>query len=668
MDEILILSILIGFIIILLYLGKKDKYEGFYSLVNPIIKNNLGNEHSSYIERGADNYNPIMNLMNPLNNTLLPPNFSETNRSTVEQNIRNALVSAKSDANDPSFKLTASKTADIRINKNAKGTVRYLIKNAEAVKTVDCNSFNNTEFAESAGICHEGGVDSGGNPIMGGLYISQDDKETAEIMAKRMNSKEVNYTPTVGKCDPYRFSTSKQQCLDIQNELNCIKKQSIDNTGCGLCFTDDKYHYIDSNTEYTPPSFVFVGSGTLSYIKVGSSKPETITLSSSPQTIEATDLNEGDIIQLNVTPATASIAGYLIGQTNGGDFRIDISRLIQSDTITGTRPRLAGMMNINSDSYTLIKPGRGKDRMSLSVLNTFSFLDVSEYPAMKCPSGPYVKKEASLNFLNNSPCYKKGQVPGAYSLECLQQVFQSAGCTTDGIAYPSDSAKAQGIMRGVGGELLTIGKIAELVYNNSIFAYTGKNANGVPLSIANWNTYSQFCTGKTITSPCDTSSLTGIISTDCLNYLWQNAGVNNNNTGSTYSGSDSRASLDRNNNNRFCTANGTLSPLDTNGNQNDTAVNLARSMGDVESIKSFYDSIHLRANNNTLYDDERKNAVEQCYGINFIPAPPQDYDSNTVYRVNDRVIFNGFTYKMVESTGVPGHAPNARDTKLWVKI
>jgi len=91
-------------------------------------------------------------------------------------------------------------------------------------------------------------------------------------------------------------------------------------------------------------------------------------------------------------------------------------------------------------------------------------------------------------------------------------------------------------------------------------------------------------------------------------------------------------------------------------------------MGDVQSIKSFYDSIHLRANNNTLCDDERKNAVEQCYGINFIPAPPQEYDSNTVYRINDRVIFNGFTYKMVEATGVPGHAPNAPNTKLWVKI
>ena len=652
----------------MLYLGKKDKYEGFDSLVSPIVRRNLGNEHSSYIEKGADNYNPIMNLLNPQNNTLLPPNFSEGERSTVEKTIRNSLMSVKGDANNPSFKLKASNTADLRINKNSKGTARYYIRNAETIKSSDCNAFDNADFAYHSGICHEGGIDSGGNPTIGGLYISIDDKETAEIMAERMNSKEVNYTPTVGKCDPYRFSTSKQQCLDIQNELNCIKKQSFDVNGCGLCFADDTYHYIDSKTEYTPPSFVFVGSGSLVYSKVGSTTPQTITLSSTPQTIEASDLNEGDVVQLNVSPASGSIAGYLIGQTNGGDFRIDISRLIQSDTVTGTRPRLAGMMNVNNDSYTLIKPGRGKDKMSLSVLNTFSFLDPSEYPAQKCVSAPYVKNEASLTFLNSSPCYKKGQKPGSYSLECLQQVFQSAGCTTDGIAYPSDPATAQSLMTGPNGDLLTIGKIAELVYNNSIFAYTGKQLNGNPLTISQWNSYSKFCTGKEITSPCDTTSLTGIVSTDCLNYLWQNAGANSKTVGNTYSSSDKLSSLDNANNNRFCTPNGTLSPLDKTGNQNESAINIARSKGDITSIKSFYDNIHSRANNNSLYDNDRKDAVEQCYGINFIPAPPLEYDSNTIYRVNDRVIFNGVTYKMVEATGVSGHAPNARDTKLWVKI
>jgi hypothetical protein len=675
MDEILILSILIIFIVLILYYGRKNTYEAFAdTLVNKIVSNNLGSGRKDYIEKGADNYNPLMNLMNPSNNTLLNPNYTEDERSVKEGDVRNALMTAKASASNPSFNLAPSNTNDIRISKNSKGTARHSIRLAETVKSIDCNAFDNVDFAANSGICHEGGEDSGGNPMFGGLYISEDDKETAEIMAERMNSKEVNYTPTVGKCDPYRFSTSKQQCLNIQNEINCIKKQSFDVKGCGMCFEDDSYHYIEPAAIYTPPSFVFVGSGTLTYSKVGSTTPQTLTLSEQPQTIEATDLNEGDVVQLNVTPSNSSLAGYLIGQTSTGDFRIDLSRLVQSDIVSGSRPRFAGVMSVDSDTYTLMKPARGKSSMNLSVLNTFSFLDSSEYAAQKCTSSPYIKSPASLKLLNSSPCYKNGQKPGEYSLECLQQTFQSAGCSAEGSGYPSNTASGQKLMTDSSGKALSIGEIAALVYNNSILAYTGKKADGTPLSMDDWSIYSDFCFGQKISSPCDILEDDGVISTDCLNYLWQNSGENSKSIGNTYTSSNKLSSLDVNDNNRFCTPNGTMAPIDKSGNQNQAAISAARSKGSIANVKSFYDGIHSRANNNSLTDDNRKDAVQQCYGINFMaappvpPSPPEPYNSNVIYNVGDHIIYNRSIYKMVEGGGIPGLNPDRPGDKLWQKV
>jgi len=597
-------------------------HEGFNDIVDPAVKDALGPNHADYIQQSAEKYNPLMNLMNPSRNPLLSPDYSADEAKSVQDSVRKALLSPNAKANDPSFDVTKSKVNDILINRNSYGSARRLIANAEKVKTIDCGAFDNSEFANSAGICHEGGVDSNGNTINGGLYISEDDKESAQILARRMNSKEVNYTPSVGKCNPYHFSTSKQQCLSIQNEMNCVKKQSFDVKGCGMCYNDDKFHYIEPDATYNPPSLQVIGSGALVITTPSLTKPFTTTLSSTAQEIVLPSLKEGDIIQLNVTPETATLSGYLIGQTPGGDFRIDIVRLTQVDTVSGAKPRVSGSTQIDGESYTTIRPGRGQNSMNLSVLNTFSFLDSSEYAAQKCGSGPYVKNASSLSFLNSSPCYKNGQAPGSYSLECLQQTFQSAGCTSEGAAYPSNSEKAKKLMARPDGTNMKIGDIANMIYNNSILAYSGSDSNGNKLSIPEWNKYTTFCTGKSINSPCDSMQPGQGVSVDCLNYLWQNAGSTTKSVGSTYTNTIKTTSLTQKNDVQYCTLNGSMAPINTSGKVNDAAVALARKQGSVDNIKNYYDSIHKRANNNSLTDKERMDDVKQCYGIDFIKPTP----------------------------------------------
>ena len=620
MDPLVTIGILILLIVGLLGLSRKVRNEGFNDIVTPAVQNAFGQEHSDYIRQSAEKYNPLMNLMNAQNNPLLSEDYSIDDANAAADSVAKALVSPGAHADVPSFKMNKANMKDILINRNSEGSARKAINNAESYKSVNCAAFDNKDFARVGGMCHQGGVDSGGNRMIGGLYVSEDDKETAQIVAKRMNSKEVNYIPTVGKCDPYKFSTTKQQCNDIINEMNCVKQGSFDAKGCGLCYQDDIFHYIDKDAIYHPPLFQVIGSGTLTVIS-SSSPTVRLTLSSTPQAVEVPSLKEGDVVQFNVTPATATLSGYLIGQTTGGDFRMDLVRMVQSDTITGANPRLSGLAQMNGENYTVMRPGRGKDSMNLSVLNTFSFLDPSEYPAQQCGSAPYIKNSASLVKLNSSPCYKKGQVPGAYSLECLQQTFQNAGCTAEGTGYPSDAAKAQQLMTGTNGSALAIGNIAAQVYAKSILAYTGKDLNGNTLSIQDWNSNTTFCTGKTITSPCDTMDPGDPISTDCLNYLWQNAGINTKSVGTTFTSGTMVASLNDKNENRFCTTKGTMAPINSSGNQNQEAIAAAREQGSVSAIKALYDSIHKTANDNSLRTNQRKTAVQQCYGIVLKNSP-----------------------------------------------
>uniref|UniRef100_A0A6C0HEP8 SUEL-type lectin domain-containing protein n=1 Tax=viral metagenome TaxID=1070528 RepID=A0A6C0HEP8_9ZZZZ len=621
-ELIIILLICVLVLYFTYYIRRRYRREGFASIVDPSVKSALGNEHSEFLEQSAEKYNPLMNLMNPSSNPLLSPDYSFDEAVSTQNSIRKALVSPSPRANDPSFVLKKSNVKDILINRNSIGTARRLIANAEKIKSANCGAFDNSEFAASAGICHEGGQDSKGNNVNGGLYISDDDKQNAQILAKRMNSKEVNYTPTVGKCDPYRFSTSKEQCITIQSELNCMKKQSFDVEGCGLCYQDNNFHYIEPTASYNPPSIQVAGSGSLSVGTSSLSKPIVITLNSNPQEIELPSLKEGDIIQLNVTPETSKISGYLIGQTPSGDFRIDIIRLIQVDTISGLKPRVSGSTEIDGENYTTIRPARGKESMSLALLNTFSFLDSSEYAAQKCGSGPYVKNPESLLFLNSSPCYKKGQVPGSYSLECLQQTFESAGCTSEGSGYPSNSSKAKELMIGPNGSSMKIGDIANSIYTKSILAYSGMDENGNKLPIPEWNKYTTFCTGKSINSPCDSMTPGKPLSVECLNYLWQNAGSTIKAVGPTYTNTINTTSLTSKNNIQFCTPNGEMAPIDSSGKNNDSAIAIARKQGSPENIKKFYDSIHKRANDNLLSDSERKDDVRNCYGINFLKPTP----------------------------------------------
>ena len=611
--------------------NKKNRTkEGFESIVTETVKRAFGKNHSDYVQKSASKFNKAMSLMDPGNNVLLPPNFTHDDVRKTEKDLRGAIRSALASPNEPSFTVKNGNGLDILMNAGGKGTATQAISDCEKLKTIDCNSFDKEVFALNCGLCFQGGQTSTGSAQIGGLYVAEDDVVNAQAMADKMGSSQVNYTPSVGKCDPNMFVTSKAQCITLQKKLACQANQSFDGQGCSQCYQDSTFKYLQNNLATDDPQLIVVGTGTLVITKAGSSEINTtITLRSDAQTIELPGLVEGDSLQLNVVPATASLAGYLMGLTASGDFRIDLIRIIQSDTVTGSRPRVAGVIKVGEDNYTVLRPGRGQVQMNLVLINPFTFINASEQEAIDCGATPYIKTQASATFLESSPCYKKGQKPGGYSMECLQQTFISAGCTESGTAYPVDAKTATALMSHPNtGKPLTASEIAGNVYTASTTAYTGINEDGTKLSIKDWNKVSMFCTGRSITSPCDfDDKANGPLSKDCISYLYNNQGAIDNipgNVGPTYSAQDGSTSLNIDRNKRYCTPNGSLAPVDKDGNERKPAIDLINSQyKGVNAVKEFFNRVHLEANDNTKTDKDRKQAISMCYGVDLLKPAEQ---------------------------------------------
>lgn len=623
MEGLLPLAVLIGASGSLLFLSRKrDSPEGFQNHVNPAVTTALGQDHAKYMDAMGSRINPIMNLINPSANPLLPKKFKSSDVRLAEANLQDALRTVDAEPKNASFTLEPSDTSTLRLNAGAGGTGGFKsIAVCEAIQTIDCNAFEKPNFRANCGICHEGGVDSGNNKKTGGLYVTEEDQFNAKADMRRMQSRHAKFSPSVGRCAPGRFTTTKEECIRVKKQMECEKKQDFSSPGCAQCYQDETFKYVTSELDTTDPSLVLAGTGTLRITLIGKQQPaafaKPIELSSTAMKLELPEFGEGDSLQLSLTPGSASIGGYLTGKTPTGEFRLDITRLIQIDTMTGAKPRMAGQQDVNGDMVMTIRTGRGKESMNLVLQNVFTFVDTTEEESFQCASAPFITKASSAAFLNSGPCYKKGQVPGKYSMECLQTMFTSAGCESKGEGYPSTQAKANQLMNQ-GGQALKIGQIAGQVYQDSLSAYSGRAASGEKLPLNQWNDVSRKCTGKQILSPCDLDDKAkGPLSSECLSYLWQNLGATDKrpgSTGPTYSNTESTASL-TGTQLRFCTSNGTMAPMNAQGQLNQQSFQLAQKQGGVQKVKEFYDTIHKRANDNRLKDSERQAAIQQCYGV-----------------------------------------------------
>jgi len=608
-DALLLLFSIIILVILFAFLEYAKSSEGF---------TDLNKKHSNYLTRQLKQYN----------------------------NLGISLLAARKDgalgASADNLLNTFGQQPSISYPLNeGKGGLWAKIDKCELVKKADCSAFDDPEFSNHCGICLDIGENSEKEKTTGGLLLLEDDKKFAR--EKTRSNFLPDYKPTIGICPAKKMVSTKAECLKLQRQLLCEKNSTYDIPGCSSCYSSTEYSIID---EKTSPG-VITGTGNISVVGIGMLKVEEqgfsskdgIVLDPSKPYVINLRVKEAGRVKFSLSPPRNSdpenptipyISGVLSGETSTGTFTHDIRQIVLVDEITGRKPRSGGKDTINETSVTRMMPSFGKTSAVLVVILPFSFVEQAMEEATKCKDAPFITKQASAEFLQSDPCYKKGSGPGKYNLECLQGTWTSNGCTESGKGYPKDEAAARKLMTSANGSLLTINDISDYIYNQALISSTGIDKKGVKRQTKEQSEASVFCTGNEITSPCDTANKgSGPLTPDCIIYLWNNQGSKKLWTGKTdpigptYYTSESVSEFSDGGVARGCQATGTLSPIDAKGNRKKDIIQFWQKQGGVDAVKKKMADLHRAANAQMVADDQLAPYFKQCYGdVPFAARPP----------------------------------------------
>ena len=592
--------ILIICLVLILQYVTRGTEEGF----------DLNSDQTDFLDRERTQYNSLGISLIAGNN--------EGSLGTETGSLTGTVIDSKLVDN---YKLTGDKSGLFAI-----------IKQCEALKTADCSIFDKADFKKNCAVClSPGGTNSQGVQSIGGRVLLESDRVYTDSQPTPKNAIVPPYQPTVGTCPAGKLVSTKAQCLALQEELACENGANYGLPGCSQCFSDSSYSIVDKKVKG-----LVTGTGTLNIIGQGALifvsdrndiRQYSLSMTTPVQIVlPNSEMTPFYLYVFNLSKDAISVGGYLTGPTVNGTFNIDLYRVIASDLVDQRKPHVSEKKTLNGVDVSIMAPVAVSTEqaifniMVLVGTSPFSFVDISTPAAAMCPSSPFITSQAGAEYLGSDPCYTKGSGPGTYKLECLQNLFLSNGCLQSGIGYPSNAVKAGALMTGDNGNARSLDDIARYIYSKATLTATGL-INGVDATIGDWDVASKFCTGKPITSPCDTSTKnTGPLTKECLNYLWLNQGASNP-LGATYSAWSRATSLFKTgSNSRYCTAAGTLSPLKADGTDNAPAIAMWQRKGGVARVKAAMNTLHQNANaqDSSMSDSDRATYMSQCYGPTVI--------------------------------------------------
>ena len=576
-------------------------------------------KHKVFIDESTKKLNSLTNQLNVVDSVIPVNSNTQYSAKTAFGNLiqkNNALVP------NVQYEIPANTPESLQKAKSCQ------------LKGPTCDAFDDTTFAANCGVSFDiNGVGSDGKPHIGGMFLSFDDRAKQVIDAQNVRDNASApydpykvYKPTLGTSKPGTFGINKDSCKIVKEKVDCLSKKTFNSPNCTQCYTSQDFARVGSDTDRIPSSLILMGNGTIVVTSTGAIKLEQIALTDTPITIPIPAKSEGTTFYIRIMPGSTLptyISGYLQGETPRGTFKLDIRNLIQSDTITNSKPRLNGTKYVNGFRCFSIVPGSGQTSINLSCLMPFSFLSMYDGDALTCDNGPIITKAESATFLESDPCYGKANKPGNYKLECLQSRWMELGGTLEGTGYPSNQAKADAIQKGPNGAGLDIETIVDNLSEIMIKALTGKTRSGQILSIPDWNTASMFATGIPINTPCDGPGGLPPLSQQCLSYLHSNAGLSSR-IGATYTLPAGQYAHSKGEG--FQTQyNYKQTIIDPNTS---VGLDFSKDLGGISGVKQSYDQINRVANDNSKTNTERSDAVFKAYNVNLgaATAKKKDFD------------------------------------------
>uniref|UniRef100_A0A6C0APB8 Uncharacterized protein n=1 Tax=viral metagenome TaxID=1070528 RepID=A0A6C0APB8_9ZZZZ len=487
---------------------------------------------------------------------------------------------------------------------------------ADTFNKAVCNSFDNEEFAKYCGISFDLKSTNSKGEVqgIGGLYLDPSERIRQKANAVEDIAPEYIYSPTYGRTAVGTFVADKETCVAVAEETECTQKKSFGVPNCAQCLPSSEFHRIDPTIPLIPPSLVIMtnaktlifttgssGSSMLTNAKDDTNKAEKIRKMPGPTTADMImfpDLKENNNITVMIDgekPENPFIAGFVTGQTRKGPYTLDIKYLIEGTG--GYKPRYLGTKSVTYDDNTVKCYSIYFDPLKpLALKMPFSFASIASSDSKRCDNGPFITTAASAAFLDSDPCHKDGSGPGTYSAICLDQIFKGFGGTDKGTGSPLKEEGLKAIRFGPGDKARTLEEIGDFLMEQGTKASTGLY-NGVSLPRDERLAALMFMTGDSFIDPCE-----GGLSDECIQSLYTNP--------STYDlPINMYASLNENGLPVFCTADGLLNPMRPEG------LAKAKSLTTKEAVIEKYRSTLATANNNELSNEDRKNALNDCYGI-----------------------------------------------------
>ena len=443
--------------------------------------------------------------------------------------------------------------------------------------TADCNAFNNKEFKRLCGLC----LEARGPGEVAGLHYDR-----TAIM------EDANPKPTVGTCSPRAFVIDKATCERRQKELYCEREGSFSDSECAVCTTDATMRYVPTSSSGSgssssqPATLRLFGRGRV-IVSVGGASGSARGSDANPlydgplegRPIPLTGLREGTMLYIRV--GGESVGGLLVGTTRSGPYVVDISKLIEVDTLTSAAPRREGYIGVGGDQYVFrMLAGAGRGGLVLPLRIPFEFVETAA-----CSTGPVVRTDASAKQLHLGECAGPRAVPGNYSLGCLKRIWEVNGCTAAGRGFPDDIKKAPEILWDAESRPRGLADIHAYVRELALMARTGLGADGRPAAQRDTERARVQCLGKSLLEPCGMREADGSLQVECMAALYTGAG-----------------GLPR----------GTLRPAAAE------AIKWARSnggaTGDVDMLRRAYERVKRLADDDATPQQERLAAIRGVYG------------------------------------------------------
>lgn len=498
-------------------------------------------------------------------------------------------------------------------------------------KGVGDRPFDDPAFSANCGMCVTSGSLKSGETFAKptGVLVyaadkanAQKDKTTNQYIFPRV-------VPSIdaATCKGASRSESSQPSLAItQADFDAFKARAACKAshglgnGCAKCVSNKESSWIPSNGGTQPLTLWLWGAGsvvvTVGGQKVAGADPaRPATLSDSTMQLPLGRIKEGTSFNVTVSKGLSTDGPFVYGIITSltpanKPYKLAIEKFLELDKVSGTFVRKGApkfFSDVKAYSAKLLPQG-GQTSMALDGFIPLTFVEPDQLAAFDCAASPFVSTQASAELLISDPCLNpRGQSPGNYTKECLQQAVLNAGCSTNGTWYKNPT----------------------IDNNTTITSWTAalRRLANMPNADTDVNT-SMGCRGVNVSTPCDPFLGGGIPDAACMAYLYSNDAEYSKRTGRAYNRAGSKFTSGKGKQIQFCQPEGSLNPANPNGmGELQAAARGYNGLSGIEAVRKLLSDVFTKATsdldlNKSDAEGGRKDSWRKCIGAPVAPPLP----------------------------------------------